>query len=101
MSSLTDFAAQRQLAYVGETTPDYRKGKGQVFTPPEIARFMAGLFSSVPDGSRLLDPGAGAGLLSVAVCERVLQLRSPHRLFIHAFEQEPALADILRGNLEH
>jgi hypothetical protein len=100
MSSLLDDAAQRQAAYLAETAPDYRKRKGQVFTPPELARFMAGLFTRVPRQFRLLDPGAGAGLLSVAVCARVLPQRSRHRLFIHTFEPERALAEILRSNLE-
>ncbi len=101
MLSLLDDSAQRQAAYLQDTTSAYRKGRGQVFTPPEIARFMAGLFSLVPEQLHLLDPGAGAGMLSVAVCEQVLQQRSPRQLFIHAFELEQALAEILRSNLEH
>ena len=101
MPSLPDHAAQRQLKYLEDTTPSYRKGQGQIFTPPEIGQFMAGLFSRVPKQFRLLDPGAGAGVLSVAVCERVLQQSTPRQLFIHAFEPESTLAEILRGNLEH
>ena len=101
MPDLPGFAAQRQAEYVRDTTASHRKERGQVFTPPEIARFMAGLFSHMPKQLRLLDPGAGAGLLSAAVCERVLQQHSPRQLFIHAFEPEQALAEILRGNLEH
>ncbi len=101
MPSLLDDAAQRQTAYLHATASAYRKARGQVFTPPEIARFMAGLFFRVPQQLRLLDPGAGAGLLSVAVCERVLQQHSPRQLFVHAFEPEQALAEILRSNLEH
>lgn len=100
MPDLTNFAAQRQAAYTGETTSEYRKAKGQVFTPIEVARFMAGLFSRIPQGFRLLDPGAGAGLLSIAVCERILQLESPVTLSIQAYEPEPRLAEVLSGNLE-
>jgi adenine-specific DNA-methyltransferase len=100
MASLTDSAARRQAEYLARTTSAYRKGRGQVFTPPDIARFMAGLLQRMPSRFRLLDPGAGAGLLSVAVCERLLRRFSPRQLYIHAFEPEQALAAILRANLE-
>ena len=101
MSELLDFAVDLHAEYRGSTTPTYRKQHGQVFTPPEVARFMASLFGTFPERCRLLDPGAGPGALSAAVCERVLRLRSPRRLELHAFETEPALAQLLKRNLEN
>jgi adenine-specific DNA-methyltransferase len=101
MHQLAEYAVRLQSEYIARTTSAHRKECGQVFTPPEIARFMANLFSTVPRRFRLLDPGAGAGSLTVAVCERVLRLRSPRRLEIHLFEPEPDLAEALRRNMEH
>jgi len=101
MSELLDFALDLHAGYVGSTTPDYRKQHGQVFTPPEVARFMASLFSGFPERFRLLDPGAGTGALSAAVCERVLRLRSSRKLELHAFETDAALTPLLRRNLEN
>jgi len=92
MTGLLEFAAREQSKYVGATTAAYRKQRGQVFTPPEIARFMAGLFSRIPRRFRLLDPGAGTGSLATAVCERILSLRSPREVVVDVFETDLALA---------
>jgi len=101
MTGLLEFAGREQSRYVGATTAAYRKQRGQVFTPPEIARFMAGLFSRIPTRFRLLDPGAGAGSLAIAVCERILSLRSPREVVVDVFETEPRLAEVLHRNLDH
>lgn len=51
--------------------PKKKSQYGQFFTPAEIARFMAGLFTQRSgDHCRLLDAGAGIGSLSVAFLER-------------------------------
>ena len=55
----------------GLVNPDNKTQLAQFFTPPEIARFMVGLVErgGSPD-CRLLDPGAGEGVLSEAFLER-------------------------------
>ena len=51
--------------------PKKKSQYGQFFTPAEIARFMAGLFTRRSgDNCRLLDAGAGVGSLSAAFLER-------------------------------
>ncbi len=100
MSDLLGSSADLHAEYVGRTTPEHRKQHGQVFTPPEVARFMAGLLDAFPERFRLLDPGAGAGSLTAAVCERMLRRRSPRKVDLHAFETEPVLTPLLRRNLE-
>ena len=95
MPELTEFALLRQAEYLARSDSAHRKQYGQIFTPPEIAQFMAGLFDTIPTSFRLLDAGAGAGSLSVAVCERVLRSRKPRKLHITAFETEPHLSELL------
>lgn len=95
MSTITEFALARQAEYLAGTDAVHRRDRGQVFTPPEIAEFMAGLFDSIGPSFRLLDPGAGAGALSVAFCERLLRLRGKHEVHIDAFEAEPKLVELL------
>src|SRR5207247_9969741 len=57
-----DHALKLQREYESNASPAERKRKGQFFTPPEVCRFMAGLFSPHSAGTfRLLDPGAGVG----------------------------------------
>lgn len=76
-----------------------QKAIGQFFTPAPVARHMASMLVSLPDEVRLLDPGAGAGMLTAAVCERVAALRRPRRLEVHAYETDPELLGPLRRTL--
>jgi adenine-specific DNA-methyltransferase len=93
---------ERHRDYETVTALEHRKRKGQFFTPPEISRFMAGLFRlPIPRTFRLLDPGAGMGSLSAAFCARVSQLRPSRRLEIHLFENDGALLPFLRQTMEH
>jgi len=70
-------AASRQEQYELETPISHRKERGQFFTPPAVAVFMAGLLSLRRNRMRILDAGAGAGTLSAAVCKRVAEI-NPH-----------------------
>ncbi|MCX5792451.1 MAG: Eco57I restriction-modification methylase domain-containing protein [Elusimicrobia bacterium] len=72
--TLTSLANSHAEAYILKS-PDGRKEKGQFFTPPEISNFMSGLFSLPKTPSikiSLLDPGAGAGILTAGFCNAVL-----------------------------
>jgi adenine-specific DNA-methyltransferase len=91
-----------QARYERRTCLTERKKKGQFFTPPEVCAFMAGLFSAKTPGTfRLLDPGAGVGSLTAAVCDRFLNLRSLRRLEIHLFENDPEVLPFLRQTITH
>ncbi|MEM3452068.1 MAG: Eco57I restriction-modification methylase domain-containing protein [Candidatus Hadarchaeum sp.] len=91
-------AYAEKLAYLYAERCDYeiRKLRGQFFTPLQVSWHMAGLFNlEGKDNVRLLDPGAGTGILSAAVCERVLSLNHPVHLTIDAYENDPALLPLL------
>src|SRR5437879_11493601 len=86
---LLTHALDAQIKYERQTSLDDRKRKGQFFTPPEVCAFMASLFSLKPPATlRLLDPGAGVGSLTAAICDRFLNLRSSRHLEIHLFEKD-------------
>ena len=73
-TTLTSLAHARAEAYT-HASPLGRKAKGQFFTPPEISNFMSGLFSLPKTPSikiSLLDPGAGAGILTAGFCNAIL-----------------------------
>ena len=94
---LLNFAVGLQREYEAGSPAAERKQKGQFFTPPEVCRFMASLFSGAfPKSFRLLDPGAGTGSLTAAVCDRLLDLRSPREIEIHLFENDPGIVPVLR-----
>jgi adenine-specific DNA-methyltransferase len=99
---LLTHALDLQTKYERHTSLDDRKKKGQFFTPPQVCTFMASLFSPKPPATfRLLDPGAGVGALTAAVCDRFLNLRSSRQLEIHLFENDPEVLPFLRKTIEH
>ena len=51
---------------------DRRKSLGQFFTPIEVARQITDLVQPLPARIRVLDPGAGPGMLSSALVSRIL-----------------------------
>ena len=94
---MLNFAVGLQREYEAGSPAAERKQKGQFFTPPEVCRFMASLFSGAfPKSFRLLDPGAGTGSLTAAICDRLMDLRSPRESEIHLFENDPGVLPLLR-----
>ena len=65
-----------------------RKALGQFFTPIEVARQMAQSLDLIPRRIRVIDPGAGAGMLSAALVSYFLSLETVNieQLEIVAYE---------------
>ena len=49
-----------------------RKKKGQIFTPKEISIFMANMLSLDKNRISIIDCGAGTGILTAAISQRIL-----------------------------
>ncbi len=100
-ASLTWFAGEQQQQFDTTTLPSTRRERGHFGTPPAIADFMAGIFTHIPQGRnvRILDPGAGVGTLSAAVCPRGLPQRNRCPLFFELWENHPRLAKRLRATM--
>ncbi len=81
------------------TNDSTRKRWGQYFTGPRIAQFMARLLPPPrSDEVRLLDPGAGTGILGIAAAEHLVR---HHRVRVHliAIEPEPRAHKHLKDSL--
>lgn len=78
-----------------------RKKYGQFFTSKETARFMASLFD-IPAGKSLtiLDPGAGTGILSAALIERLEEMKTTQKVYLICYETDPIVIPLLKKNLE-
>jgi adenine-specific DNA-methyltransferase len=99
---LTEFAAEQQRQFDISTSPAARKACGHFGTRPAIAEFMAMMFSQIPEGRlRILDPGAGVGMLSAAVCQRILNQAAPCHVEIELWETDLKLERYLRNTMEH
>lgn len=74
---------------------------GQFLTPNPIAEFMASLFEIHRSEVHLLDAGAGAGALSVALIGRLFRdPRKPKRISITAYEIDATQIEPLRARLD-
>lgn len=89
--------------YAAAVSGAHKKRQGQYLTPPAVADFMARLYT--PPGTavlRWLDPGAGAGILTCALCEALVeQPRRPQQLEVVAYETDPGLLEGLRSVLAY
>src|SRR5207247_6541900 len=63
---------------------------GQFFTPPIVARYMANLAGTLHDNARVLDPGAGVGILDCAICESA-KVQKLTAISVVDFESDPVL----------
>ena len=96
--SLLSTAEARRAKVIRDIPRDSRAANGQFLTPASVAEFMALMFSPPPSGPiALLDPGAGAGALSLALID-VLSTRvnPPPLIHLIAVESDPYLASLLQ-----
>lgn len=97
---LVQYAESLSDLYARTYDAKVRKLKGQFFTPKQVSTYMASLFEIHHDTIRLLDAGAGTGILTAAFCERLLCNSRIIELTIDAYENDPALLPLLRKTLE-
>ncbi|MDP3972479.1 MAG: Eco57I restriction-modification methylase domain-containing protein [Candidatus Nanopelagicales bacterium] len=98
---LRDHAESRRLAALSGLETARQAQLGQHFTPVETAELMASLPELPASGVlRVLDPGAGAGILTAALVARVLDVAPELSLELVAVETDAALIPHLGGTLE-
>ncbi|MDB4876964.1 MAG: putative O-methyltransferase [Gemmatimonadetes bacterium] len=106
VADLTDFVDLVRLDAARRLQPERRSALGQFFTPAAIARLMTSLSTPKTGTVRLLDPGAGVGVLAAAWVARACGGKCPpNRIEIVAYEVDdelvPALTSVLEGCQEH
>lgn len=97
----TQFCEQQTPSYIESTSPELRKERGQFFTPANIALFMAGMAEYRKKNLRVLDAGAGIGILSCAICEVATKKKAVETVEIVAYEDHQDLIPILKESYEH
>src|SRR4051812_37511764 len=82
-------------------SPGARRQLGQVFTPREVAERIAAQPRLDQTGTlRVLDPGAGAGVLGATLAARAMRERPDLAISITAVEVDRSLHEHLRATLE-
>lgn len=99
--NLVEYANYQTKRHCEANPVSDRKLKGQIFTPPKIASFMAGLFTSQKNTIRILDPGAGTGILVAAVCDRIIQEKRQNlEISVHVYENDTNVLPFLKSTLD-
>jgi adenine-specific DNA-methyltransferase len=87
--------------FFASADPRHQKDMGQFLTPPHVADLMAAKFNIRSSDIRLLDAGAGLGILSGAFVRRQLQKKMPpKRIDVTAYELDPALIEGIEETYE-
>jgi adenine-specific DNA-methyltransferase len=72
-----------------ETSRTERSLIGQFLTPAAIAHFMSSMFDPAKGDARILDPGAGAGVLFAACIEKLISQKiRPRSIEVVAYETD-------------
>lgn len=77
-----------EFDYINHVTYEYRKQKGQFFTPVEIAELMAEWVSQNQNGLKILDPAVGLGIFFRTLLTKDFANRSP---FLTGYDIDPDL----------
>lgn len=87
--------------YIDSMPKKERKKYGQFFTSMETARFMAGLYdiSDNMDTVKVLDAGAGSGILICAFVERLEKLDFVKNVELTCYENDSNVLPLLQDNL--
>jgi len=101
MTDLLAHIAARSDALRAGTSDEHRKRWGQFFTTATVARYMATRLAADVRGTsvRLLDLGAGTGILGVAAAQALLE-RGAERVELVAVEHDDGALDQLRRGLD-
>lgn len=102
MQSPTHYADTLGQVAVKQLGEPVRKDHGIYLTPEPIARFMASRLTVTGASLRVLDPAAGAGILSCALIEQLVRSHTPpNHIHIVGYEIHPELHDVLNRSLTH
>ncbi len=98
---MLDCIIERTNKYIDDMPKKERKKYGQFFTSKETARFMAGLYT-IPENLfkvRILDAGAGSGILSCALLEQLERMAFVQTIELTCYENDDNILGLLRENL--
>lgn len=100
MVDLLSAAENERVAALDGLDVNKQSKLGQFFTPAAAAQLIASM-PQLPDSGtlRVLDPGAGSGMLTAALVSRVLEERSELSIEIVAIECDSAVLPSLKATL--
>lgn len=77
-----------------------KRDKGQFYTPPKIAKFMSELSHVKKTHIKILDPGSGTGVLSIAICLNLSKNFIVKSIKLDVYENDNEIIKTLDYNLK-
>ena len=98
---MIDLVMRATNDYIAQMPKAQRKKYGQFFTSKNTAVYMAGLFTLDPSKHNIsiLDAGAGSGILSAALVERLQDAQELKHIRMVCYENDPNVIGLLKQNL--
>lgn len=89
------------IDYIDSMPKSIRKKYGQFFTNTNTAKYMSSLFdlNNINDTISVLDPGAGTGILSCALLERIDKETNVKKVKLVCYENDKNVLSVLEQNL--
>ena len=100
----SEYAEKCGVAYIDTQSKGVIAKLGQYFTPHPIAKLIVQNFNLTNLGQsiKILDPGAGSGILICALCEELVKLpNKPLQVNVTAYEIDKALIPTLKKGLNY
>jgi adenine-specific DNA-methyltransferase len=100
---MLDFIISQTTAFLSAMPKSKRKKIGQFFTSRETAEYMASMFdfSRAQGEVWVLDPGAGTGVLTAAIVDRLQGIETVRAINITCYETDPEVLPLLKNNLRY
>lgn len=98
---MIDVINKYTLEYIDSISKESRKKIGQFFTQPKIAEFMGSLMKTNQKNIRILDCGAGSGILTASICEKCLKNSNIENIHIDLYENNGDILPVLKKSLSY
>lgn len=92
---------ENALLFSMNTDRKRKKSIGQFFTPKDISEYMASLILIERDNLKILDPGAGNGILACSVLQKILSYKYIKNVHVDLYENDNSIISLLKESLDY
>ena len=98
---MLDFIINNTNDFISNVSKSHRKKLGQFFTSRETAEYMASIVNKKNKKIRILDPGAGSGILTGALIDKLQTVNEITDIHVDLYENDLDIIPLLKSNLDY